>query len=69
MAGNTSGLKDQLFNVEKLDALIVADRILYGSMYPLFCLKSTLLEVTKAEIDVESRNKILFSNSINIFRK
>jgi predicted TIM-barrel fold metal-dependent hydrolase len=55
--------------VEKLDALIVADRILYGSMYPLFCLKSTLLEVTKAEIDVESRNKILFSNSINIFRK
>jgi len=66
---DTSGLKDQLFNVEKLTASIGACKILYGSEYPLLCLKSTLLEVLKAEIDEESRNRIMFSNSIELFKK
>jgi len=60
---DTSGLKDQLFNVEKLAEVFGNKKILYGSMYPLFCLKSTLLEVTKAKISTQSKENILFRNT------
>ena len=59
---DTSGLKDQLFNIEKLIDSLGDDRIMYGSQYPLDCLKSTLFEVTKAEIGGESKEKILSRN-------
>ena len=65
---DTSGLKDQLFSIEKLTATLGADKIIYGSEYPLFCLKSTLLEVVKAEIDENSKEKILFSNSERLYK-
>lgn len=59
---DTSGLKDQLFNIEKLVASLGDSKIMYGSLYPLFCLKSTLFEVTKAEIVSKSMGKILSGN-------
>lgn len=59
---DTSGLKDQLFNVEKLAEELGNRKILYGSLYPLFCLKSTLLEVTSAGISSLSKENILFKN-------
>lgn len=60
---DTSGLKDQLFNVEKLAEELGNRKILYGSQYPLFCLKSTLLEVTTAKISSQSKENILCRNS------
>jgi len=60
---DTSGLKDQLFNVEKLVAALGDKKMVYGSLYPLFCLKSTLFEVTKAQISTQSMERILFRNS------
>jgi len=60
---DTSGLKDQLFNIEKLTGIIGDERILYGSLHPLYCLESTLLQVTMADIGQKAKNKILFENS------
>lgn len=59
---DTSGLKDGLFVIEKLLEIIPSDKILYGSLHPLFCLKSTLLTVEKAEIGLEDKEKILGGN-------
>lgn len=60
---DTSGLKDQLFNIEKLVDQLGDGKILYGSQYPLYCLKSTLLQVIRAEISKESKENILFRNA------
>lgn len=60
---DTSGLKDQLFNIEKLTEIIGDERILYGSLHPLYCMESTLLQVTMANAKQKTKNKILFENS------
>lgn len=60
---DTSGLKDYLFNIEKLTASIGDERIMYGSLHPLYCLESTLLQITMADIGQKSKDRILFENS------
>ena len=60
---DTSGLKDQLFNIEKLTASIGDSRIIYGSLHPLYCLESTLLQVAMANIGQKAKDRILFENS------
>lgn len=59
----TSGLKDQLFIVEKLLKDISEDKLLYGSLHPLYCLKSSLLLVEKAQVNECVKEKILGSNA------
>lgn len=59
---DTSGLKESLFVIEKLLKVFVPEKIIYGSMHPLFCLKSTMLLVEKAEIDESIKEKIFISN-------
>ena len=59
---DTSGLKDLLFVIEKILKLINPDKLVYGSLHPLYCLKSTLLLVEKAEIDEKVRNMVLQAN-------
>jgi len=59
---DTSGLKDLVFNMEKLLAEIDGYKIMYGSLHPLYCLKSTLLQITKAKIDQNSIKNILSEN-------
>ncbi|GIP39525.1 hypothetical protein J31TS4_28050 [Paenibacillus sp. J31TS4] len=56
---DTSGLKDGLFVIEKLLRQFPPDRLMYGSQYPLYCLKSTLLLVELAELDPEDKARIL----------
>ena len=54
-----SGLKDGLFPVEKLYQEGLGKVLVYGSLSPIFCLKSTLLLVEKAQIPDEERELVL----------
>ncbi|RAV20856.1 amidohydrolase family protein [Paenibacillus contaminans] len=64
---DASGLKDQMFVVEKLLQDFDKEHLLYGSQHPLYCLKSTLLLVQLAEIDEESKKAILGDNGKTVF--
>lgn len=59
---DTSGLKDGLFAIRKSIDAIGECRIAYGSLFPLFCLKSTLLLVENDELDNNIKEKILDGN-------
>lgn len=61
---DTSGLKDLVFNIEKLLVEVNESKVMYGSLHPLYCLKSTFLQVTKAEMEQRSIKKILSENSL-----
>lgn len=61
---DTSGLKDLLFVIEKLLKFINPNKLVYGSLHPLYCLKSTLLLVEKAEIDEAVKKEILETNAL-----
>lgn len=63
---DTSGLKDGLFPVENILKHIHPDKILYGSLYPLYCMESTNLIVEKAEISNQIKEDI-FGNNIKQF--
>jgi predicted TIM-barrel fold metal-dependent hydrolase len=56
---DTSGLKDGLFIVEKLLKTFSPEKMLYGSLHPLFTLKSTLLLVEKADVNDQVKEEIL----------
>ena len=56
---DTSGLKDQLFNIEKLLTVFSPEKIVYGSLYPLYSFSSTYLEVEKADIGEAAKQTIL----------
>lgn len=60
---DTSGLKDQIFNVDKLVAEYSSSKILFGSLHPLYCLKSSLIQVEKAYIEETDKNNILGKNA------
>lgn len=59
---DTSGLKNDLFAIEKTISDFGSNKLLYGSLHPLFCLESTLLSVVKAELDDDIKEKILYKN-------
>jgi len=65
---DTSGLKHLLFIMEKLLKDINADKIVYGSLHPLYCLKSTMLLIEKAQIDESVKEKILGINADFLFK-
>lgn len=65
---DTSGLKGPLFPVEKLLEAVDVKKILFGSLHPLYCLKSTLLIVEKAQIEEAAKDKIMCEN-INLLCK
>lgn len=48
--------------IEKLIETFNADKILYGSQFPLYCLKSSFLMTDKAQIDDEEKRKIFYKN-------
>ena len=63
---DTSGLKNYLFAIEKSMSDFGRNRMVYGSQYPLFCLKSTYLLVEKAELDEMVKERILYKNAKNL---
>jgi len=64
---DTSGLKNQLFAIEKITDALGAKNLLYGSLHPLFCLKSTQLLVSKAEISPRAKKDIFYENARGLF--
>jgi len=64
---DTSGLKDGLFSVEDTVAAIGPDKLAYGSLYPLFCMKSTLMLVEEAVLSSSIKQKILSGNAKDFF--
>jgi predicted TIM-barrel fold metal-dependent hydrolase len=65
---DTCGLKDGLFTINNLVSLIGDKKMLYGSLYPLYALKSTELLIEKAAISDESKENIFYNNVTAIFK-
>lgn len=59
---DTSGLKDDLFIIKKMIDIFGTNKIIYGSLYPLFCMKSSLLTLTLEDIDEVIKEGILKEN-------
>lgn len=60
-----SGLKDGQFNVERLVEEWGDGNIVYGSLYPLYCLKSSLLQMETAEVPDRSKARIFSENLLS----
>lgn len=60
---DTSRIRGPVFAIEKLLAACPADKILFGSLWPLQITEATLWQVTTAHIDDVIRKKILFDNA------
>lgn len=56
---DTSGLKDGLFKIESLLVDFIPEKILYGSLYPLYTMKSTKLLIDWADISQDIEDRIL----------
>lgn len=67
---DSSGLKEQLFPVDYLGSENLAGRLVYGSLAPIFCLKSTMLLIEKSNVGVkdEIRSGAGFISAINEYK-
>ncbi|RKN72415.1 amidohydrolase family protein [Paenibacillus ginsengarvi] len=59
---DTCGLKDKVFVLEELLKLIPANKILYGSQHPLYCLKSSFAIVDMVDVAEETKRSIFAEN-------
>lgn len=66
VAFDTSGLKDGLFPLEKLISYGVINKLVYGSLAPIFCLKSTILLVKSDDIEEKLQEDILSGKYFHI---
>ena len=57
-----------LFFIEDIIRDFGPDRMVYGSQYPLLCLKSTLLLIKNADLDDSIKKKILVTNGANLIQ-
>lgn len=60
---DTSGLKDKPFGFELLFSKMGTDKLIYGSQYPLFSLRSTLYLVEHNNFEESIVNNILWNNA------
>ncbi len=74
---DTSGLKNNLFAIDKIlkvfqkgknNADSIENRLLFGSQFPLFCLKSTLLKIQHADCSQEQKQALLYENVRSLFQ-
>lgn len=65
---DTSGLKGGVFSIERLVNSVGAERIMYGSMSPIYNRKSTLYIISGAQISEHKKRAILFENAENILQ-
>lgn len=61
---DTSGIRN-FMGIEKLVEFFSADKILYGSQFPLYCLKSSFLMTDRAEIEDKEKKKIFYDNALS----
>ena len=60
---DTSGFGYEQFNVEKYVAEFGPGKQVYGSLYPLNCLKSSILQVEKADLSDKIKQQIFYDNA------
>lgn len=53
------GLKNGLFGIDEIKNETFINRLVYGSLSPLFCIKSTMLLIEKANINKQLKESIL----------
>ncbi|HHY24656.1 MAG TPA: hypothetical protein GX527_10590 [Clostridiaceae bacterium] len=63
---DTSGLKDKPFGLELLFSKMGTDKLIYGSQYPLFSLRSTLYLVEHNNLEESIVDNILWNNAQNL---
>lgn len=63
---DTSGLKNNLFAVDKTVAQFGADKLVFGSQHPLYCLTGTLLKVQKSECSHIQKLDIMGGNAARL---
>ena len=61
---DTSGIRN-LFGIEQLAESFPAEKIMYGSQFPLYCLKSSFLMVDRAQINEQDKGRIFCQNARN----
>ncbi len=59
-------VRGPVFGIEKLTELVKAKRLVYGSLWPIQNMASSLLQIEDAQISEEERNAILRSNFFNV---
>lgn len=64
---DTSGIKNNLFAMEKLVYEVSSSCLLYGSQAPLYCLKSSLYKVVRSTMSADAAKEILYTNSKKVF--
>lgn len=65
---DTSGLKNHLFAIETSIGDFGCDRMVYGSQYPLFCMKSTIFLIKDAELNQTVKERIFYKNAETLFK-
>jgi predicted TIM-barrel fold metal-dependent hydrolase len=65
---DTCGLKDKVFVLEDLLKLIPAEKLVYGSQHPLYCLKSSFCIVDMVDIP-EAAKKGIFAENVKVLTK
>lgn len=60
---DTAGIKGPVECVEQVVKGVGDRRLLFGSAHPLYALRSSLYQITMAELPVESKNRILSGNA------
>lgn len=66
---DTSGLKDKSFGIELLCSEMGINKLVYGSQYPLFSLRSTLYLVDHSKLGQSALNNILWRNAQNLLER
>ena len=66
---DTSGLKDKPFGIELLCREMGSGKLVYGSQYPLFSLRSTLYLVERGKLEESAVNKILWNNAQKLLER
>lgn len=67
VCADCSGFKDGLYVIEELTCAGFGERLAYGSMAPIFCLKSSLMGVESARIPEEQKQRILSGDAVEEF--
>jgi len=61
---DTSGIRN-FMGIEKLVKFFGADKIVYGSQFPLYCLKSSFLMTHRAQIEDKEKERIFYHNALS----
>ena len=59
-------VRGPVFGIEKMKELVKAKRLVYGSLWPIQNMASSLLQIEDAQVSADERNAILHSNFFTV---